>query len=78
MSTYRIELSEVEIACGVTLDDVAAELPRVLMRGNDTVHIDGSLAPALAGAVARCALGTENYDFTGTGKHTGYLIYTAR
>lgn len=56
MKNYTLELSEVEIACGVTLDQVARELPRVLVR-DGRVYIDGNVGPALAGATARAALG---------------------
>lgn len=54
MNVYTLELTDIETACGVTLDDVAAELPRVLVR-NDRVIVDANVGPALAGALARCA-----------------------
>ena len=55
MQEYKLELSDIERACGVTLEDVARELPRVLMRDGRCITRD--IAPALAGAVARAALG---------------------
>ena len=56
MTTYTVELTEIERACGVTLDQVAEHLPRVAVRG-DRVFMPPELSPALAGAVARAALG---------------------
>lgn len=58
MSTYVHTLTEIETACGVTLEDVARELPRGTFRENGTVFVvywDAS--PALASSVARCAFG---------------------
>lgn len=54
MNTYKLELTEIESACGVTLGQVAEVLPKVAMRG-DYVLIPKDTPPALAGAVARCA-----------------------
>jgi len=56
MNHYTHTLTEIEQACGVTLDDVARELPRVALREN-AAWVDGSLAPALATSTARAALG---------------------
>ena len=57
MSNYSLELTEVEIACGVTLEAVAVELPlgRFVRDGNGFM-VGKSAPPALAGAVARAAL----------------------
>lgn len=55
MTTYTVELTEIEQACGVTLEQVAEHLPRVAVRG-DRVFMPPELSPALAGAVARAAL----------------------
>ncbi|PZU04694.1 MAG: hypothetical protein DI630_00840 [Gordonia sp. (in: high G+C Gram-positive bacteria)] len=74
MTDYTHELTDIEIACGVTLDDVARELPRVLLR-EDRVHVDGRVSPALGGSVARAAFGTADFDFVGIGSNTGFLIY---
>lgn len=58
MSTYTHTLTETEIACGVTLDDVARELPRGLMIDNLTAFaVSNECSPALAGSVARAAFG---------------------
>ena len=57
MSTYALELTEVEIACGVTLEAVAVELPLGrFVRDGDGFMVSKSASPALAGAVARVAL----------------------
>lgn len=57
MSINSYVLTETEIACGVTLEQVAAELPRCVIRRAGTVIVSGALSPALAGSVARAALG---------------------
>lgn len=74
MTHYTHELTNTEIACGITLEQVARELPRALVRG-DRVHLDGQPSPALATSVARAAFGTDDVEFVGIGKHTGFLIY---
>jgi hypothetical protein len=54
--SYTHTLTPLEIACGVTLEDVARELPRGLFIDNGTAFIvAGTCGPALAGSVARCA-----------------------
>lgn len=55
MNVYKLELSETEIYCGVTLEQVQIMLPKVLVRDGDVI-LPKDVAPALAGAVARCAL----------------------
>lgn len=57
MGHYVHELTDIEESCGVTLEQVANELPRVAVRENGTVWVDADLPPALAGSVARAALG---------------------
>lgn len=57
--TTRIALilTELEEACGVTLADVARELPNgVTLDDWETFHVPDNLAPALSQAVARYAL----------------------
>lgn len=56
MNVSDFELTETERACGVTLADVVRERARALVRGGLVVVGDG-VSPALAGAVARLALG---------------------
>ena len=65
MTTFtEFHLNDIERACGVTLDDVARELPRVLLR-DDFVIIPANLSPALSQAVARCALDSNSVEFDG-------------
>jgi len=62
MTTYTSHtLTELELACGVTLADVARELPRAYMPNSSTVVLPAGLSPALAGSVARCAIGACEY-----------------
>ena len=57
MSNYSLELTEVEIACDVTLEAVAVELPLGrFVRDGYGFMVSKSASPALAGAVARVAL----------------------
>lgn len=65
-------LTETEVACGVTLDQVADLLPKVLLR-NDQVILPADTPPALAASVARCALG-EKAVYTGSNL-LGHLVY---
>lgn len=55
---YKLELTDIEIACGVTLEQVQDVLTKVLVRENVGVIFPEDVPPALAGAVARCALAT--------------------
>lgn len=64
MKVSEFHLNEIEQACGVTLDDVARELPRALLR-DDFVIVPSDISPALAGAVARCALDSKRVEFDG-------------
>ncbi|QIG58181.1 hypothetical protein SEA_SKOG_29 [Gordonia phage Skog] len=73
MSHYTHTLTEIEQACGVTLDEVAQTLPKVLVR-DGLVHLPQNTPPALAGSVARAALAGP-VEFVGIGKNTGYPIY---
>ena len=55
-----IKLTELQIACGVTPEQVTAELKRCLVRdGGATLIVDGNIAPALASA---CALNHFYHD----------------
>lgn len=77
MTTYTHRLSEIELACGVTLDQVARELPRVLVReGGATVVVDATLPPALAGSVARAAFGHHSFKFSHFVKGLDLAVYT--
>ena len=56
MATYVLALTELELACGVTLEDVARELPRGLFIENGAAFmVSRDISPALASSVARCA-----------------------
>ena len=57
MSTYIHTLTPLEIACDVTLEQVAEILPQVQLMTNARVMLPANMGPALAGSVARCALG---------------------
>jgi hypothetical protein len=73
MATYKFELTEIEVSCGVTLEDVQRERPRaLLLDGKCMVDIE---SPALAGAVARCAFGRAA-SFSGFNS-LGYAVYRA-
>lgn len=52
------ELTEIEITCGITLDQVADTLPKALVRNNSVV-LPEDTPPALAASVARAALGEK-------------------
>lgn len=65
-TTYIHTLTELETACGVTLEDVARELPRGVFReGGDTFVVSEDAGPALAGSVARCAFGGAPVECVG-------------
>lgn len=58
MSAYKLELSELETLCGVTLEMVAEVMPRIMVR-KGRVYLPTGIPPVLCGAVARCALAGE-------------------
>jgi hypothetical protein len=80
MTTVKeFQLNDFEISLGVTLEDVARELPRVLIRDGFAI-VGENVSPAIGSAVARCALECERVEFDGltlggypryvrTGKH---------
>lgn len=72
--TIKHELTKTEIACGVTLDQVADLLPKALIR-NDRVILPADTSAALATSVARCALGRP-VDYAGRNQ-LGQPIYRA-
>lgn len=74
MRHYVHELTPTEEACGVTLEQVADLLPKVLVR-NGKVYLPTNTPPALAGSVARCALG-QPARYVGTAS-IDYPIYAA-
>lgn len=74
MGSYKHELTDTEIACGVTVDAVARERSRALLIDN-RLHVSGQVSPALGSSVARAAFGTDEFHFVGIGSNTGFLIY---
>lgn len=76
MHTYTLELTPIEIACGVTLEQVADLMPKILLR-DGRAYLPENTPPALCGAVARCAFGGPA-QFVGISKATGYPIYEPR
>lgn len=75
---YKHVLTDIELACSVTLDDVARELPRALIReAGATVVIDGTLPPALSNSVARAAFGGHDYNFSHLQRDLGLAVYRA-
>ncbi|MHA3723779.1 hypothetical protein ACXR2T_07860 [Leucobacter sp. HY1910] len=75
-----IILTPIEIACGVTTEQVRALRPRVLIfDGGTAVAVSSTASPALATATARYALGREvAYDGFNDGFNVlGLAIYRA-
>lgn len=64
MRVYTLELTEMEIACGVTLEQVADATPRVLSRDGH-LFLPANTPPALGKAVARCVFADKPHAFTG-------------
>lgn len=76
MSAYVHTLTDIELACGVTLEQVAAELPRVLIRDSGaTVIVDATNPPALCASVARCAFGDRPHKLESVNAALGLAIY---
>lgn len=68
MNTYTHTLTELEIAYGVTLEDVARELPRGVFRnGHAFPHfvVSPECSPALALSVARAAFAGKPVEYMG-------------
>ena len=74
MKTYTLVLTEVEKACGVTLEQVAELLPKVLVRQGKVIF-PTYVGPALAGATARCAL-AHPAEYVGLNS-LGHPVYVA-
>ena len=66
MKVTTHELSPIAIACGVTLEQVAEELPKARFdfdRG--TAYLGWKVGPALAAEVARCGLDDPHVEYVG-------------
>lgn len=72
MTHVRHPLTDTEIACGVTLDQISQLLPTVL-RIEDGVVLPKGLSPALGSSLARAALGVPA-TFRGTNQ-LGLPVY---
>lgn len=76
MATSTFTLTSTELACGVTLDDVQREVPRMMIRDSGaTLVIDGTLAPALGSALARFHYGERPHKFTHINHKLGLAVY---
>lgn len=70
---YTHTITPIEAACGVTLEQVADELPKVLMiNAGRAVMVPVHMSPALSGSIARCALAGP---VTFSHLSNGYPIY---
>lgn len=63
MSVYKLELTEIEVACGVTLEQVQEVLPMVYVTTDGLAIFPGGYSPALCGAVARCVFAGAKGEF---------------
>lgn len=75
MKVYEHVLTDLEVECGVTLEQVQYYLPRGAFIDNGTAWVSDAPGPALAGSVARCAFGRPA---TYTGQNLlGQAVYRA-
>ena len=71
-----IVLTELQLTCGVTPEQVTAELNRCLARdGGAKLIVDGNIAPALASAVAANHFGDIPHSLS-FNRALGLAIYT--
>lgn len=69
-------LTSIELACGVTIEDVKREVPRLMLRDSGaTVIVDATLPPALCNALARFAFGDHEFDTPTINRDLGLAIY---
>lgn len=78
MHEYKHYLTDLEFACGVTLEQVAEVMPKVLLFDGDKVMIPRGTSPALATSVARCALACDSVDFVALSLAGEMPIYKRR
>lgn len=69
----KIELTELEIACGVTVDDVTELSKNTLVTANKVVF-PADVSPAEASAFLRC-IGRENHVYSGLGSFARFVVY---
>lgn len=75
MGNYTLVLSEGEVACGVTEEQVAEVLPKgAFFSGGDVFALPAGTPPALAGAAARVAFGGPA-EFSHLNSLTKYPMY---
>ena len=67
------KLTEMEIACGITVDDVTALSQKTLVTDNKVVF-PSSVSPAEACAFLRC-IGRENHVYSGRESVTRFVVY---
>ena len=67
------KLTEMEIACGVTVDDVTALSQKTLVTDNKVVF-PADVSPAEASAFLRC-IGRENHVYSGRESVTRFVVY---
>lgn len=66
MRHYTHELTEIDHACGVTLEAVARELERGVFRENGTVFVvSEDASPAVSSSTARAAFGGLDVEYSG-------------
>ena len=69
----KIELTELEIACGVTVDDIIELSKKTLVTDNKVVF-PADVSPAEASAFLHC-IGRENHIYSGRESVTGFFVY---
>ena len=69
----KIELTELEIACGITVDDIIELSKKTLVTDNKVVF-PANVSPAEASAFLRC-IGRENHVYSGRESVTGFFVY---
>lgn len=74
MNVYTHTLTDIEEACGVTLEDVARELPRGGFIDEGRAFVTDAASPALAMSVARAAYAGAAVRFAGLNA-LGWSVY---
>ena len=67
------KLTELEIACGVTVDDIIELSKKTLVTDNKVVF-PADVSPAEASAFLRC-IGRENHVYSGRESVTRFVVY---